>query len=31
MRLQAESRRSLHPALNALLPDILGRAFKGEW
>ena len=29
-RLQAESRRGLHPALDALLPAILDRAFKGE-
>jgi len=30
-RLQAESRRSLHPTLDALLPALLDRAFKGEW
>ena len=29
-RLQAESRRCLHPSLDALLPAILDRAFKGE-
>ncbi len=29
-RLQAESRRGLHPQLAALLPAILDRAFKGE-
>ena len=28
-RLQAESRRGLHSALDALLPAILDRAFKG--
>ena len=29
-RLQAETRRGLHPALDALLPAILDRACKGE-
>ena len=29
-RLQAESRRSLHPILNAMLSAIFDRAFKGE-
>jgi hypothetical protein len=29
-RLQAESRRGLHPTLNAMLSAILDRAFKGE-
>jgi hypothetical protein len=28
--LQAESRHGLHPPLDALLPAILNRAFKGE-
>ena len=30
-RLQAESRRGLHSPLDALLPAILDRAFKGEF
>ena len=29
-RLQAESRRDLHPIMDALLPALLARAFKGE-
>ena len=29
-QLQAESRRGLHPALDALLPAVLDRAFNGE-
>lgn len=29
-RLQAKSRRGLHASLDALLPAILDRAFKGE-
>jgi len=29
-RLQAESRRGLHPTRDALLPAILDKAFKGE-
>ena len=29
-RLPAESMRDLHPPLDALLPAILDRAFKGE-
>jgi len=29
-RLQAESRRGLHPTLGALRPALLDRAFKGE-
>lgn len=29
-RPQAESRRGLHPTLDALLPVLLDRAFKGE-
>jgi hypothetical protein len=28
--LQAESRRGLHPIMDALLPAILDHAFKGE-